>query len=94
MKNISEYIEKLMKQPFEGWSRDAKDGYITACISILEESKKEKIKRYDIDIEEDWDAGDIYWKATEDKDGDWIKYEDFNMKPKKSPSLQGGDEFG
>ena len=76
MENISDYIEKLMNQPFDGWSKDAKDGYLTACISILEESKKEKIKRYDIDIEVD-QSGDRYWKATEDKDGDWIKYEDF-----------------
>ena len=33
------------------------------------------IKRYDIDIEVDR-SGDRYWKATEDKDGEWVKYED------------------
>lgn len=76
MFSIREYIDKLMDQSFEGWSEDAKKGYLTACISILEESKKEKMKRYDIDIEVDR-TGDRYWKATEDKDGDWIKYEDF-----------------
>ena len=34
MKEIIDYIEKLETDSFEGWSEDAKRGYLTACSSI------------------------------------------------------------
>ena len=42
MKRILDYITSLKSGSFEGWSEEAKKGYLTACISI-EEKLKEKI---------------------------------------------------
>jgi len=36
MENIIYYIELLEGNSFEGWSEDAKVGYLTACYSIKE----------------------------------------------------------
>jgi len=37
MKKIIEYIDELLEnESFIGWSEDAKNGYLTACISIKE----------------------------------------------------------
>jgi hypothetical protein len=33
---VLDYIEKLEKESFEGWSDDAKKGYLTAVVSIKE----------------------------------------------------------
>lgn len=39
MKEIIDYIEKLETDSFEGWSEDAKRGYLTACSSIKESAR-------------------------------------------------------
>lgn len=41
MDKVLEYIDLLMEESFVGWSQDAIDGYMTACISIKEKIKKE-----------------------------------------------------
>ena len=33
-KKLSAYVDELLSQSFEGWSEDAKNGYITACETL------------------------------------------------------------
>jgi len=39
MQELIEYMNKLESESFEGWSEEAKRGYLTAIISIREKAK-------------------------------------------------------
>jgi len=66
MEKIIKYIEEIENGSFVGWSEDAENGFITACVSIKEKIHKTKnekrAKAFEYIFNYIEDFGDIKYK--------------------------------